>query len=177
MSTRKSAYHRFLVVSFETLMSLCFLMPRYSFCNVIKAWLLRCRGARIGKRVIFYPGVWVMSGRNLVVGDDVDLSLGVLIGSDGGVTIGDRALIGFRTQLISDNHVIPSGRGRIFDAGCSGKPITIGSDVWIGANCVVLAGVTIGEGSVIGAGSVVSKPIPACVVAVGCPAKVIRDRS
>ena len=54
------------------------------------------------------------------------------------------------------------------------KPITIGNGCWIGANVVVLPGVTIGDGAVIGAGSVVTKDIPANVVAVGNPCRVIR---
>ena len=54
-------------------------------------------------------------------------------------------------------------------------PVTIGNNVWIGANSVVLPGVTIGDNSVIGAGSVVTKDIPANVVAVGNPCKVMRE--
>lgn len=54
-------------------------------------------------------------------------------------------------------------------------PVHIGNNVWIGANSVVLPGVTIGENSVIGAGSVVTKDIPANVVAVGNPCRVLRE--
>ena len=53
-------------------------------------------------------------------------------------------------------------------------PVTIGNGVWIGANVMVMPGVTIGENSVIGAGSVVTKDIPADVVAVGSPCRVLR---
>ena len=53
-------------------------------------------------------------------------------------------------------------------------PITVGNNVWIGAQVVVLPGVTIGDNSIIGAGSVVTKDIPANVIAVGNPCKVIR---
>lgn len=56
-------------------------------------------------------------------------------------------------------------------------PITVGNNVWIGAQVVVLPGVRIGDNSVIGAGSVVVKDIPANVVAVGNPCRVIRDLS
>jgi len=157
-------------------MEILFLMPRYSLCNALKGLMLRMRGAKIGNRVIFYPGVWITSGRGLTVGDDVDFALDVLVCTDGGVTIGDRTLIGFRTQIISVNHVIPPNRGRIFDSGIVGKPIVIGADVWIGANCIILAGVMIGEGSVIAAGSIVTKSIPPYTIVGGCPAKVIRSR-
>ena len=54
-------------------------------------------------------------------------------------------------------------------------PIKIGNNVWIGANAVVLPGVSIGDNTVIGAGSVVTKKIPANVVAVGNPCRVLRE--
>ena len=54
-------------------------------------------------------------------------------------------------------------------------PVHIGENVWIGANAVVLPGVTIGDNSVIGAGSVVTKDIPANVIAVGNPCRVLRE--
>ena len=57
---------------------------------------------------------------------------------------------------------------------CVSKCIVIRRNVWIGENVCVLPGVEIGEGSVIGAGSVVTKSIPAGVVAVGNPAKIVR---
>ena len=55
------------------------------------------------------------------------------------------------------------------------KPVTIGNDVWIGGNVTVLPGVTIGDRAVIGAGSVVTEDIPADSVAVGAPAKVVKE--
>ena len=55
-------------------------------------------------------------------------------------------------------------------------PIVIGNDVWIGANAVVLPGVTIGDNVIVGAGAVVTRDIPANVVAVGNPARVLRDK-
>lgn len=55
------------------------------------------------------------------------------------------------------------------------EPIVIGDNVWLGGGVIVCPGVTIGDNSVIGAGAVVTKDIPANVVAVGTPAKVIRE--
>jgi maltose O-acetyltransferase len=55
------------------------------------------------------------------------------------------------------------------------RPITIGNNVWIGGGAIILPGVTVGENSVIGAGAVVTKDVPANVVAVGNPARVIRS--
>ena len=55
-----------------------------------------------------------------------------------------------------------------------GKPVRLGNNVWIGGSVVICPGVTIGDNSVIGAGSVVTRDIPANVVAVGNPCKVLR---
>lgn len=54
--------------------------------------------------------------------------------------------------------------------------ITVGDYVWIGARSIILQGVTIGEGAIIGAGSVVTKDVPSFSVAVGVPARVIKER-
>jgi acetyltransferase-like isoleucine patch superfamily enzyme len=166
----------FLVVSYEMLLRLLFSLPRYRTLNRLKSVFLRANGARIGRRVTYYPGVWIAPGRNLVVGDDVDFALDVLVTTSGGVTIGDRTLIGYRAQLLSANHVVPEQRGRIFESGHVGKPIVIGRDVWIGAGAIVLPGVTIGDGAVIAAGAVVTKSVKPYFVVAGVPAKEIRER-
>lgn len=166
----------FLVVSFEMVMRFLFSLPRFRMLNALKSLFLKMMGAEVGERVVYYPGLWICTGRNLRLGDDVDLALGVLITTDGGVSIGDRTLIGYHTQIISGNHVIPASRGRIFGSGHTKGPVSIGADVWIGAQCVILPGVTIGEGSVVAAGSVVTRDIPAFSIAAGVPAKVIRER-
>lgn len=172
----RSSWHKALVVSYEWVMSLVFCLPRYRICNAIKAGFLRLNGASIGRRVTFYPGVWIAPGRNLVVGDDVDLAGGVMIGTAGGVSIGNRTLIGFRTIIITGNHRIPSACKRIFEAGIERRPVVIGEDVWIGANVIVLPGRKIGSGAVVGAGSVVTKDVEPFTIVAGNPAKLVRHR-
>ena len=176
ISVRKSAFHYFLVQSFEYLMQMVFLLPRYPICNWLKALLLKTQGAKIGKRVMFYPTVWITSGKNMTVGDDVDFALGVICVTPGGVTIGDRTLIGYRSQIISTNHDIPRDKGRIFDALGVPKPVKIGKDVWIGAHCMILPGAEIGDGAVVAAGSVVTKPVEPYTIVGGVPARLIRRR-
>lgn len=176
MKKHRNAFHYFLVVTVEFIMTVLFSLPRYRLLNSIKASFLSLMGSKIGKRVVFYPGVWIFTGRNLVVGDDVDFALGVLVTTNGGVEIGDRTLIGYRTQILSGNHVIPPGKGRIFSAGDVSGPVKIGQDVWIGANCLILPGVTIGEGAVVAGGSVVTKDVASFTIVGGCPAKVIKNR-
>lgn len=166
----------FFVCLIEFFAKILFSLPRFRFFNRIKSIFLQCLGARIGKRVVFYPGVWIMPGRKLVVGDDVDFALDVLVTTSGGVTIGDRTLIGYRTQILSNNHRIPNGRAPIFYAGHEGKPVLIGNDVWIGANCLILPGVTIGEGAVVAGGSIVTKDIPPFSIVAGNPARILKER-
>lgn len=167
----------FLVVSYETILRVLFALPRYRLLNKVKSAYLRINGARIGARVTYYPGVWIAPGRNLTVGDDVDFALDVVVTTAGGVTIGDRTLIGYRAQILSTNHAVPDGHRRIFGAGHVARPVVIGSDVWIGAGAIVLPGIRVGEGAVIAAGSVVTKPVEPFTVVAGVPARVIRRRN
>lgn len=167
----------FFVVSYEFLQTLLFSLPRYRTINWLKARFLGLMGAQIGRRPVFYPGVWIAPGRGLSAGDDVDFALGVLITTGGGVSIGSRVLIGYRTQILSTNHLIPDQPQRIFGNGHSRSPVNIGSDVWIGANCIILPGISIGEGAVVAAGSVVTKDVPPFAIVGGNPARLIRNRT
>lgn len=88
------------------------------------------------------------------------------------VDIGENAFIAPGVCIACSGHAIDA-RQRAEGIGTS-APITIGRDVWIGANSTICGGVTIGDGSVIGAGSVVTKDIPARVIAVGNPCRVLR---
>jgi len=171
-------YH-FIVVSYELVARLIFSLPRYSWLNSLKSIFLRMMGAKIGKRVVYYPGVWVAVAPNntLEIGDDVDLALDVLVTCGGGVTIGDRTLIGYRTQILSSNHIVPPRPQRIFSSGHESQPVIIGKDVWIGANCIILPGVIIGEGAVVAAGSVVTRSIEPWHIVAGVPARTLRERS
>lgn len=168
----------FLTVSAETLSMLIFKLPRFRTLDRLKGLYLRLVfGATIGRRVVFYPGIWIFPGRNLTLGDDVDLAHGALLTTGGGITIGDRTLVGYGTRILSSNHRIPELPGRIFGSGHDHAPVTIGRDAWIGANCVILPGVTIGDETVVAAGSIVTKDLPAGVIAAGVPAKIIKKRS
>ena len=166
----------FIVVTYEAVMVILFALPRYRTLDVCKSFFLGLNGAIVGKRVIYYPGVWIAPGKGLMLGDDVDLATDVMIETGGGVSIGARTLIGYGTRIFSANHNIPPNRGRIFGAGHTKKPVTIGKDVWIGANVLILPGRTIGDGAVIGAGSVVTKDVGPYTVVGGNPARLLRVR-
>lgn len=166
----------FLVVSYELLMRLIFSLPRYRTFNFLKSTFIRLCGGKTGTSIVYYPGVWICPAKNIQIGNDVDLALDVLITTSGGVSIGDRTLVGYRTQILSSNHNVPSKKSRIFDAGHTSAQVVIGSDVWIGASCIILPGVTIGEGAIVAAGSVVTKDVPAFSYVAGIPARVIKER-
>jgi len=88
------------------------------------------------------------------------------------VSIGDDVQIGPNVQLLTPTHPVEPGPRR--DKWEGSAPITIGDNVWLGGGVVVCPGVSIGENTVVGAGSVVVGDLPANVVAVGNPARVIR---
>ena len=112
-------------------------------------------------------------GVNTHLGDGVYLNTGCVILDSARVEIGAKTLLGPAVQLYTPQHPLdPEQRAANIETA---EPITIGYNVWIGGGAIVLPGVTIGDNAVIGAGSVVVKDIPANCVAVGNPAKVIRE--
>jgi acetyltransferase-like isoleucine patch superfamily enzyme len=117
---------------------------------------------------------------SLIAHADTVLGRGVYIGSYcivGSCSIGDRTQIASQVQILSGRQQhIRDSQGRITGSS-EGKfePISIGSDCWIGASSVIMA--DIGSGTTIGAGSVVVRPVAAQVVAVGNPARVIKELS
>ena len=89
------------------------------------------------------------------------------------VTIGDDVQIGPNVQLLTATHPLEPGPRR--DKWEAAEPIVIGDNVWLGGGVIVCPGVRIGADTVVGAGSVVTRDLPGRVVAVGSPARVIRD--
>lgn len=172
----KKNIKNFLICTYESMSFIIFSLPRHQIFNVFKKNYIKIFGGKVGKNVTFYPGIKINPARNISIGDNVDLAWGVIITTKGGVDIGDRTLVGYRTQIISANHAIPEGKERIFEAGHVPKKIKIKSDVWIGANCIILPGVTIGEGAVVAAGSVVTKNVLPYTIVGGVPAKIIKER-
>lgn len=112
-------------------------------------------------------------GYNISVGDNFYANTNCTILDCAKITIGNDVLIGPNVSFYTPNHAMdPAERKAGYERSL---PITIGDNVWISGSVSILPGVSIGDNSVIGAGSVVTKNIPANVVAVGVPCKVIRD--
>ena len=117
-----------------------------------------------------FPPFYTDCGKNIHLGKGVFINAGCKFQDQGGIYIGDGALIGHNTVLATLNHgLLPAERHDLIP-----KPIHIGKNVWIGSNSTILSGVTIGDDAVVGAGSVVTKDVPARAVVVGNPARVIR---
>lgn len=93
----------------------------------------------------------------------------------GPVTIGDNVLLAQNVVIAGLNHNFEDVYEPISQHGVETKPVVIEDDVWVGANSVVLPGITIGKHAVVGAGSVVTRNIPSFSVALGNPAKVIKQ--
>ena len=98
------------------------------------------------------------------------VNTGCTMQDQGGIFIGDGALLGHHCTIATLNHELDPARRRDLIP----RPVHIGKNVWIGANVTILPGVTIGDNAVIAAGAVVARDVPADTVAAGVPAKVIR---
>ncbi|WP_296664666.1 DapH/DapD/GlmU-related protein [Demequina sp.] len=127
-------------------------------------------GVDIDPSVTLFPPFHTEFGRNTVIGRDVFINMGCMFQDQGGITIGDGALIGHRVTIATLEHDLDPARR----ADLIPRAVTIGTGVWIGAGATILPGVTIGDGAVVGAAAVVTKDVPARAVVVGSPARQIR---
>lgn len=131
--------------------------------------------ASVGEGSFYLDMIVWLNGDRVTIGDRVGFNYGCYVNGYGGLTIGDRSIFGPYTMIHTANHEMDLG-SPIQDQGWASGHVTIGPDCWIGMGVSILPGVRIGEGCVIGAGSVVAKDLPDFSIAVGNPAKVIRDR-
>lgn len=131
-------------------------------------------GRLIGKKVDssfqMFPPFYTDFGKNITIGKDVFINSGCHFQDQGGIEIGDGALIGHNVVLATINHDLNPKENRKNHYA----PIKIGAHVWIGSNATVLPGVTIGDYAVVAAGAVVTRDVPAMTVVGGVPAKVIK---
>ncbi|MFQ0976877.1 sugar O-acetyltransferase [Vibrio campbellii] len=129
--------------------------------------------ASVGQNCYIEPPLRANWGCHTYLGDNVYANFNLTLVDDTYIYIGNSVMIGPNVTIATAGHPIDPDLRR--DVAQFNIPVRIGDNVWIGANSVVLPGVTIGENSVIGAGSIVTKDIPANVVAVGNPCRVLRE--
>ena len=152
------------------------LLPQLAFPR-IRTSLYRLAGISIGAHTLLAGrlsliGPGRIEGR-LKIGRNCWLNAPLFADLTHHITIGDRVTIGHHVVLVTASHTFgpPSSRA----GPVTSAPIVIGDGVWIAAGVTILPGVTVGAGSIIGAGSVVTRDIPERTLAIGTPAKVIRE--
>jgi maltose O-acetyltransferase len=125
-----------------------------------------------GKELWIEPPFYCDYGSNITIGNHVFFNFNCVILDTAPVTIGSNVFFAPGVQIYAATHPLNAAQRR---SGLEfGKPVSIGDDVWIGGGVMICPGVNIGDRSVIGAGSVVTKDIPAGVLGVGNPCRVVR---
>ena len=124
-----------------------------------------------GESVWLQPPFYCDYGTYIHLGEKVFFNFNCVVLDVCEVRIGARTLFGPAVQIYTATHPLDAELRKTRELG---KPVTIGSDVWVGGGAIILPGVTIGDRAVIGAGSVVTKDVPAGVLAVGNPCRVVR---
>jgi maltose O-acetyltransferase len=124
-----------------------------------------------GDRVWLQPPFFCDYGANIHLGERVFFNFNCVVLDVCEVRIGDFTQIGSGVQILTPLHPLDAAERRREEYG---KPVEIGSDVWIGSGALILPGVRIGSRTVIGAGSVVTRDVPEDVFAAGNPCRVVR---
>jgi len=127
----------------------------------------------LGEGAVIRPPLFVDYGENLHVGPRTFVNYHLTALDVAPIVIGADCQIGPNVQLLTPTHPVDAQRRR--DKLEAAEEITIGDNVWLGGGVIVCPGVTIGDNTVVGAGAVVTRDLPPNVLAVGNPARVIRE--
>lgn len=129
--------------------------------------------AEIGENCYIEPPLHANWGKYTHFGSNVYANFNLTLVDDTDIFVGDNVMIGPNVVIATAGH--PVNPALRLQAAQFNISVHIGNNVWIGAGAIVLPGVHIGDNSVIGAGSIVTKDIPANVVAVGNPCRILRE--
>jgi maltose O-acetyltransferase len=138
----------------------------------VRRYLLTQIFGKGGDTVWMQPPFFCDYGSNIELGERVFFNFNCIVLDVCRVRIGDYTLFGPGVQILTPMHPLNAELRRKQEYG---KPIDIGSDVWVGGGALILPGVRIGSRAVIGAGSIVTRDIPEGVFAAGNPCRVIRE--
>jgi maltose O-acetyltransferase len=127
----------------------------------------------VGEGVVVRPPFRCEYGTRVTIGAGTFANYELLMLDVAPITIGSACQIATRVQLLTATHPIDPEPRRI--GWESAEPIVIGDNVWLGGGAIVCPGVPIGDDTVVGAGAVVTRDLPAGVVAIGVPARVVRE--
>ena len=167
-----SEVHQFMHgVSQEALRITAELNGCYHTPEEIRELMSRLTGKPVDETFGLFPPFHTDCGKNITLGKNVFINSGCHFQDQGGITIGDGALIGHNVTLATLNHDF-----RVSDrASMHPKPVHIGKNVWICDGAVIVPGITVGEGAIVAAGAVVIEDVPPYTVVAGVPAAVIRE--
>jgi len=127
----------------------------------------------VGERVVIRPPFRCEYGTRVTIGAGTFVNYDLVMLDVAPITIGATCQIATRVQLLTATHPIDPQARRI--GWESAEPIVVGDNVWLGGGAILCPGVTIGDDTVVGAGTVVTRDLPAGVVAVGTPARILRE--
>lgn len=136
--------------------------------------LLKEMFAEIGENCYIEPPLHAnWGGKHCHFGKNVYANFNLTLVDDTHIYVGDYTMLAPNVVIATAGHpILPELREKAYQYN---MPVHIGRNCWIGAGALIMPGVTIGDNTVIGAGSVVTKDIPANVVAVGNPCRVLRE--
>lgn len=136
--------------------------------------LLKEMFAEIGDGCYIEPPLRANWGGHFVhFGKNIYANFNLTLVDDTHIYVGDATMFGPNVTIATAGHpILPELREQAYQYN---MPVRIGKNCWLGAGVIVMPGVTIGDNTVIGAGSIVTKDIPANVVAVGNPCRVMRE--
>jgi maltose O-acetyltransferase len=152
------------------------LMDAYNATTVrqgpLRRRLLEAMLGSVGADTEIRPPFYIDYGSQISIGSRCFANFGLVALDVAPITIGDDVQMGPNVQLLTPTHPVEAEPRR--EKWEAARPITVGDNVWLGGGAIVLPGVTIGDNTVVGSGAVVTKDLPANVVAVGNPARVVR---
>lgn len=146
------------------------LNTKYHTPEELREIMGRLIGKQVDRSFRMFPPFYTDFGKNITIGKDVFINSGCHFQDQGGIEIGDGALIGHNVALATINHDLNPKENRKNHYAA----IKIGAHVWIGSNATILPGVTIGDYAVVAAGAVVTRDVPAMTVVGGVPARVLK---
>ncbi len=146
------------------------LNSQYHTPEEIREIMGKLTGKVIDEKFRMFPPFYTDFGKNITFGKNVFVNSCCHFQDQGGIEIGDNALIGHNVVFATINHDLLPENNRVNRYAS----IKVGSNVWIGSNATILSGVTIGEWAVVAAGAVVTKDVPPYAIVGGVPAKVLK---
>lgn len=175
MSMRKTFFKLFDALALPIARAATSVVDCRAIYHLKRRWRLALWKARLqslGDGCLIYSRVVIHFPKHVSIGARSSVAEFVHMWGGGGISIGNDVMIASHVIISSQTHDL---NARVFRESYIEAPCIIEDNVWIGAGAIVLPGVRIGSGSMIGAGSVVTKTIPPRSLAVGIPARVVRN--